>query len=260
MLRKRIIFARIDSDGFFNQSRNFRLQRVGDLGWLERNYRFQEIALSLDELIVLNASRKGKGMVEFAGMISRLVDDVFVPLAAGGGIGCMEDAKVLFENGADKVVLNSALWERGDFVRELVGHYGTQSVVASVDYRRIDEREVVFIRDGGEALEMGLEEYLSYVEELGVGEIYLNSIDRDGTGFGYDMETVGRVGEMGLGCPLIVAGGAGNEGHLIEGLRLPGVSAVATANLFNFVGDGLPVARRKIVASGENIANWDAHF
>jgi cyclase len=259
MLRKRIIFALIYSDGFFNQSRNFRLQRVGDLEWLEKNYCFQDIAFSLDELIVLNASRKQKGMVEFAAMIRRLVDDVFVPLAAGGGIRCMEDAKALFDNGADKIVLNSALWEQVELVRELVGHYGTQSVVASVDYRRSSEKEVVFIRDGTQALELSLEDYLAHVEGLGVGEIYLNSMEKDGTGFGYDLATSGRAGGL-VQIPLIIAGGAGNEDHLIEGLQLPGVNAVATANLFNFVGDGLPVARRKILESGQNIANWDANL
>ncbi len=258
MLRKRIIFALIYSDGFFNQSRNFRLQRVGDLTWLERNYRFQNIAFSLDELVVLNASRQRKDMAAFGAMISRLVDDVFVPLAAGGGIRSMEDAKTLFDNGADKIVLNSALWEQQDLVRELAGHYGAQSVVASIDYLGSGDREVVAIRDGAETLEMPLADYLGHVEGLGVGEIYLNSIDRDGTGFGYDMETLRRLAGM-VGVPLIIAGGAGNESHLLEGLQTPGVSAVATANLFNFVGDGLPVARRKILESGENIANWDVN-
>lgn len=258
MLRKRIIFALIYSDGYFNQSRNFRLQRVGDLTWLERNYRFQNIASSLDELVVLNASRKQKGMEQFAAMISRLVDDVFVPLAAGGGIGSMDDAKMLFDNGADKIVLNSALWEQEDLVHGLVGEYGAQSVVASIDYRKMEAKEVVFIRDGSQALEIPLVDYLHHVQGLGVGEIYLNSMDQDGTGFGYDLETIGRL-QGSCDIPLIIAGGAGNEAHLIEGLRTPGVNAVATANLFNFVGDGLPIARRKIVESGENIANWDAN-
>lgn len=258
MLRKRIIFALIYSDGYFNQSRNFRLQRVGNLEWLEKNYRFKDIAFSLDELIVLNASRKEKGMADFAAMINRLVDDVFVPLAAGGGIRSMKDAKALFGNGADKIVLNSALWEQEELVRELVRNYGTQSVVASVDYRKVGDRDVVFIKDGSEALDMLLDDYLAYVEGLGVGEIYLNSIDKDGTGFGYDFETIERV-EAQVNIPLIIAGGAGNEDHLMQGLLRPAVNAVATANLFNFVGDGLPVSRRKIFESGLNIANWDAN-
>ena len=257
MLRKRIIFVLIYSDGYFSQSRNFRLQRVGNLEWLEKNYCFKDIAFSLDELIVLDASRKGRRMAEFAAMVNRLVDNVFVPLAAGGGILCMEDAKTLFDNGADKIVLNSALWKQQELVKELVSHYGTQSVVASIDYRKVGNKDVVFIKDGSEALEISLANYIAHVEGLGVGEVYLNSIDRDGTGFGYDFETIEKV-EKEVKIPLIIAGGAGNEDHLMKGLLRPAVNAVATANLFNFLGDGLPVARGKILKSGLNIANWDA--
>jgi cyclase len=89
-----------------------------------------------------------------------------------------------------------------------------------------------------------------------VGEIYLNSIDKDGTGFGYDFDVIKNVSKR-LNKPLIIAGGAGNENHLIEGLKLADVSAVATANLFNFIGDGLPNARKKIIQSGENLADWN---
>ena len=80
MLRKRIIFTLLYDSGFFTQSRNFRLQKVGNLNWLENNYQFQKIAFSLDELIVINASRININMIDFAQMVSRLVNDVFIPI------------------------------------------------------------------------------------------------------------------------------------------------------------------------------------
>ena len=79
-----------------------------------------------------------------------------------------------------------------------------------------------------------------------LGKFILTRWDQDGTGFGYDFEGIQEIFGF-VNRPLIIAGGAGNETHLIEGLKLPGVSAVATANLFNFIGDGLPNARRKIL-------------
>jgi cyclase len=97
------------------------------------------------------------------------------------------------------------------------------------------------------------------VQSLGVGEIYLNSIDKDGTGFGYDFETIYNLSSK-INIPLIIAGGAGNEIHLIEGLEINHVNAVATANLFNFIGDGLPNARKKILINNQNIANWDVNY
>lgn len=236
-------------------SRNFRLQKVGNLNWLERNYKFQNIAFSLDELIVLNATKENKSINEFATMISNLVDDVFIPIAAGGGIRSIEDAELLFNNGADKIVLNSLLIENPSIVSELVHKYGSQSIVACIDYKTAGDTNEVYIHDGTYKIETTLEEYIDYVLDLDVGEIYLNSIDKDGTGFGYDFDTIKRL-EKNITRPLIIAGGAGNESHLIEGLQVEGVSAVATANLFNFIGDGLPKARKKIIDSDENIARW----
>ena len=237
------------------QSRNFRLQRVGDLRWLERNYQFQRIAFTLDELIVINATRGEKSIQTFAAMISELVNEVFIPLTAGGGIRTMQDAELLFNNGADKILVNSILIEDPGLVKDLVQRYGSQSLVASIDYKVIDGEFIVFIKDGTNRIDMTLFEYIDQLHSLDVGEIYLNSIERDGTGFGYDFDTI-RILEKEIKIPLIIAGGAGNETHLLDGLRLNGVSAVATANLFNFIGDGLPNARKKILQKGLNISNW----
>lgn len=255
MLRKRIIFTLIYSDNFFMQSRNFRLQKVGDLSWLEKNYQFQKIAFSLDELIVLNATKEEKSISKFAKMISELTNDVFIPIAAGGGIRTFEDAALLFNSGADKIVLNTALIMNPKLVESLVVNYGAQSIIASVDYKLNNGIKEVYIKDGTTKIDMALKEYMQYLESMNIGEIYLNSIDKDGTGFGYDFETIRSLKDF-VSLPLIIAGGAGNESHLMEGLKIKGVSAVATANLFNFIGDGLPKARNSFLLNNINIANW----
>mgnify|MGYP000433415025 CR=1 FL=1 len=251
MLRKRLIFTLIYSDGFFNQSRNFRLQKVGDINWLEENYGFKDLAFSLDELIVLDASRGKRDVAKFVKNLSKLAEDVFIPICAGGGIECLDDAKILFDNGADKIILNTAVYDNIGLVTDLVEKYGSQSIVASVDYR-CDE---VFINNGTVKVDKNLEDHLENVELLGVGEIYLNSIDKDGTGFGYDLKTVAKVIEK-IKAPLIIAGGAGNEAHLAQGLNIDCINAVATANLFNFIGDGLPNARAYMIENNCNLVNW----
>jgi len=255
MLRKRIIFTLIYDKGFFMQSRNFRLQKVGNLSWLEKNYKFQAISFSLDELIVMNASKTGKDMDDFSKTISLLRNDVFIPVAAGGGITSLEHAELLFKSGADKIVLNTILYTNPELVKKLIERYGSQSIVASIDYKLVDSNYQVYINDGQTVADISLTNYIKYLELLDIGEIYLNSIEKDGTGFGYDFDLVQSVSQN-ISLPLIIAGGAGNENHLIKGLQIPGVSAVATANLFNFIGDGLPIARRKIIESGENLACW----
>ena len=251
MLRKRLIFSLIYNNGFFTQSRNFRLQKVGDIGWLEKNYGFKDLAFSLDELIVLNASREDKDIMGFAKTLSRLVEDVFIPICAGGGLRCMKDAEILFENGADKIILNTVIYENKDLVVDFIKRYGSQSIVASVDYRKND----VFLRNGTQKIDIKLPDYMDYIDGLGVGEVYLNSMDNDGTGFGYDIETAKKVANN-ISIPLIIAGGAGNENHLLKGLMTDQIDAVATANLFNFIGNGLPRARQSIISNDGNIALW----
>jgi cyclase len=256
MLRKRIIFSLIYSDGYFNQSRNFRLQRVGDEKWLENNYQFSRIAHSLDELILIDATKSKKNILKFSSTISKIVENVFIPICAGGGIRSITDAEILFNSGADKIILNSILFENPNLVLELVEIYGTQSIVASIDYKIKGDSSFVFIKDGTKQVNMDLPSYIEYIQKLGIGEIYLNSIDKDGTGFGYDFETIHKVIDF-INVPLIIAGGAGNESHLIDGLEINYVNAVATANLFNFVGDGLINARIKMFEKGQNIVNWN---
>lgn len=255
MLRKRIIFTLIYCDDYFMQSRNFRLQKVGDLSWLEKNYKFQSIATAIDELVILNASRVNKSIEAFASTISKLVNNVFIPVAAGGGIKKMQDAEILFNCGADKIVLNSNFIENPDFVKELIKCYGSQSVIASVDYKKMNDNLQVFIKDGSFKIESSLKDYIKYLEDLGVGEVYLNSIDKDGTGFGFDLDIVHSILNE-VRVPLIIAGGAGNENHFRDALLISNVDAVATANLFNFVGDGLLKAREYLICNGENIVDW----
>lgn len=236
------------------QSRNFRLQKVGDINWLEKNYQLQRISFSLDELIILDAS-KDKNINEFAKIVSRLTDNIFIPIAAGGGVRNMQDAEILFSNGADKIVLNSALINDNLLVQNITKKYGAQSIVASIDYKRKENVIEIFIADGSKKIDYNLVEYLDYINGLDVGEIYLNSIDQDGTGFGYDFETILSVQDY-IYTPLIIAGGAGNAKHLLQGLQIDKVNAVATANLFNFVNDGFPKARKELLNNQINLPAW----
>jgi len=255
MLRDRLIFSLIYNAGAFMQSRNFRLQRVGDINWLERNYQFNKISFSLDELIIVDATKEIKNIKIFSETVKRLANNVFIPVAAGGGVRDLQGAELLFSSGADKVILNSALYEKPELARSIIEKYGAQSLVASVDYNLVHGSPVVCIKDGSVALAMPLSEYLFFLQKLGVGEILLNSIQQDGTGFGYDITTIQEYSKF-ISVPLMIMGGAGNEKHLLDGLNQNSVSAVVTANLFNFIGSGLPNARKYLLDHNANLASW----
>ena len=259
MLRKRLIFTLIYSNGNFMLSRNFRLQKVGDLNWLEKHYSFKDIAFSIDELLILNATRYEKNIDQFSKTLQNVVSNIYVPVSAGGGIRSLEDAEILFSNGADKIVVNSLLHDNKQCIKDLVEKYGSQSIIASIDYKYENKNLAVYINDGTLKLDIPLEDYLKQVIQLNIGEIYINSIDKDGTGQGYDIERISQLIEN-IEIPVILSGGAGNASHLIEGINIPSVDAVATANLFNFIGDGLPKARSIMIQNNINLAKWDREW
>ncbi len=238
-------------------SRNFRLQRVGDINWLTRHYNFKNISHSIDELIVLDVTRKNRNIVIFAEMLKKLVNHVFVPIGAGGGIHSVESAALLLQSGADKLVINSILHTDSTVINELSKTFGNQCIVTSIDFKRPNGGEcVIYYNKGQEAADISLKEAVRKAVDSGSGEIMINSIEKDGTGNGYDLRAVDSI-ECSVEVPLIISGGAGNVRHLIEGLQTKGVDAVATANLFNFVGNGLPLARSEMISNRLDLAKWD---
>ncbi len=237
-------------------SRNFRLQRVGDFNWLKTNYVFSNISLSIDELIVLDVSRQNRDPYTFCEHLKRVSEDCFMPIAAGGGVRSIEDADRLLCSGADKIVVNSPLYSNQDLIKSLAERFGQQCIVASIDIKRDTGNDYhMWVENGGRLLENNASFWLRKISKLPVGEIYLNSMDRDGTGQGYDLDIINNLPSH-LHVPIILAGGAGNSRHLAQGLADPRVDAVATAHLFNFVGDGLYQARRKLIAAGVELPIW----
>ena len=256
MLKKRLIFTLLYDSGSFMLSRNFRLQRVGDIEWLNTNYDFSKIAGFIDELIVLDITRENRDISTFSHALKRLTLGCFVPIAAGGGVRSLDDARLLLCSGADKLVLNTPLFDDKTLVRVLAREFGQQCLVGSVDVIKNVSHEYSIVTGSGDRLVEGSakKQLISLLKEP-VGELYLNSIDQDGTGQGYDLGLLDLIPENCV-TPIILAGGVGNAGHLMEGFVHPRVDAVATANLFNFMGNGLQLARESLVTEGHNLATW----
>jgi len=255
MPKKRLIFTLLYQEDAFYLSRNFRLQRVGDLEWLSKNYEFSAVANSIDELIILDVSRGERNIDAFCNTVAEISANCFIPLALGGGITTAAEADRLISSGADKLVLNTTLTRDPDFVTRLIDTYGSQCIIASIDYRIENGACTVYINQGQERMGFSLESYLCRLEQLKVGEIYLNCIDHDGTGTGYHLDSLEMLPRS-FNMPLIIAGGAGNQKHLLQGLDCSQIDAAATANLFNFVGDGLPRSRAYLLENGVSMARW----
>lgn len=255
MLKKRLIFTLLYADGFFWLSRNFRLQKVGNLKWLLENYKFENISSSIDELVILNVSRTNRSIDELRMVVNELSKLVLVPIAAGGGVKSVDDAKRLIQFGADKCVINSLLFDDPISVKLISDELGASAIVASLDYRLSTSGNYSFLHKGN-SIEIGAQTFsspcfrwLSYV-----GELYLTSVDRDGTGQGYDLEILNFCHSLNL--PIIMSGGVGSSKHFLDGFDDHRISGVSTAHLFNFIGNGLIDARRYLISEGVELAKW----
>lgn len=253
MLKKRLIFTLLYKNGSFLLSRNFRLQRVGDIQWLFKNYHFENISDAIDELIVLNLDEDETKIPDFIQALEEMVSHCMIPVAAGGQIRNLETAAALLAHGADKLVVNTPCFTQPELISELVSCYGSQCIVASVDWKESDQPKV-FSHSATQNQGL-LHNHLLRLKELNVGEIYLNAIHRDGTGQGYDFEALKVIPDH-WNIPLIVAGGAGHSSHLSLALKNPLIDAAATANLFNFVAGGLANARRELLENGAKLASF----
>ena len=256
MLKKRLIFTLLWQKSLFQLSRNFSLQAAGNLQWVRKHYELTSISRSIDELVLLNVARVDRQPDAFCQDISQLSAFCFMPIAAGGGIHSVEDAFRLLDAGADKLVVNSVLFSEPRLVRELVHVFGTQSIVASLDYKCTPKGREVLTHKGKQSVGLLLEDAVRQAEDLGVGELYITSIDRDGTGQGYDLEALSLVSNS-CHVPVIASGGVGDFRHLLEGLQLKNVTGASTANIFNFLGDGLTKARKFIEDNGVQLAHWN---
>lgn len=257
MAKPRMCFTLLYADGSFHLSRNFNLQAVGNFDWLMENYEFESIARSIDELVILNVGRGEIDWSDYIQTVQNLVRHCFMPVAVGGGVSCAERAKLLFANGADKIVLSSAFFNNPALVGDLVRSYGAQSIVASLDFKRNESGIAkLFISHGMEETSLDLAAGVVHAAKLGAGELYLTSIDRDGTGMGYDLAALDLAFQS-CDLPIIAAGGADTYDRLAEGIRSGFASAVSTSHLFNFMCDGLKDARKQLIADGIPLSHWN---
>ena len=236
MLKNRLIACLVVKAGIVVQSIGF--NRYLPVGKPEIAAEYLN-SWGVDEIILvdIDASLEGRGP-NFE-MIERVSKKCFVPLTIGGGINSVEIMKQVVRCGADKIAINSAAANNPELIRAGANVLGDQCIVVSVDARRKknhggcdDEYEVV-INNGKESIGIDPVTFSLKCEELGAGEILLNSVDCDGSKKGFDLDLIRSVSNV-LKIPLIALGGAGHPEHFAKALINGGATAVAAGNYFNF--------------------------
>lgn len=190
-----------------------------------------------DEITFLDVSASKDGRGTMLDVVRRTAEEVFVPLTVGGGVRSVEDVRVLLEAGADKISVNSSAIARPELIAEIADAFGSQVLVLSLDARRNPEAATpsgfeVTTHGGTQGTGMDALEWVRRAEELGAGEILINSMDADGTRDGYDIDMTSRIREI-VKVPIIASGGAGTVQDFVAGAKA-GADALLAASVFHF--------------------------
>lgn len=189
-----------------------------------------------DEIVVLDIDASREGREPNYELVAEIAGEAFMPVAYGGGVRTLGQMRRLIRSGVEKVVVNSAAVESTSVLSEGAAVFGSQAIVAGIDVKRtlLGGYRVVAKSSTVEA-RVGLDEHLARLVAAGAGEIFLNSVDRDGMMGGYDLDLIRKVA-LRVTVPVVACGGAGKLEHLSEAIRDGGASAVAAGSLFVFHG------------------------
>jgi cyclase len=205
-----------------------------------------------DELVFYDITASSSQRDTMVDVVARTAEEVFIPLTVGGGVRSLEDARRLLRVGADKVSVNSAAVGRPEIIDEVAATFGAQCMVLGMDVRRTGRTASGYeVYTHGGRTETGIDalEWAAEGERRGAGEIVLNSMDRDGTREGFDLDLTRMVVDT-VGIPVVASGGVGSLAHLVEGAMVGGADAVLAASIFHFGESTVAEAKAALAAAG----------
>ncbi len=205
------------------------IRDVGDPVEFAKYYNDEEV----DELIFLDIGASYKSKEIMLDVVNKVSNEVFIPLTVGGGIRSIDDIRKALNAGADKVTLCTSAIENPSLLSEGSYSFGSQCIVLSVDAKKNEDKWYAYTHGGRFNSGLDALEWVKKAEQLGAGEILLNSIDKDGTYEGYDIELTKKVHEL-VNIPVIASGGAGEMKHLLDVIVEGKADAVLLASLLHF--------------------------
>ncbi len=190
----------------------------------------------VDELIFLDIDASKKGQEPDYGLIKDIATECFMPFCYGGGISQVDQIQKIIASGAEKVALNTAAHRNPALVEEAAKVFGSSTIVVSIDYKKnLFGKPTVFIEGGRKSTKIHPLSYARDMEDRGAGEIMINSIERDGTMQGYDLEMIENIAAA-VSIPVIACGGAKGSGDIAKVMQIEGISAAAAGSMFVFQG------------------------
>ncbi|MBU2739227.1 imidazole glycerol phosphate synthase subunit HisF [Acidithiobacillus concretivorus] len=202
-----------------------------------------------DELTFLDISASYEQRGTLAEVVSAVAAQVFIPLTVGGGVRSVEDIRTLLLAGADKVSINSAAVKEPELVRAAARRFGNSCIVVAIDAKRVDDHWEVFTHGGRHSTGLNAITWAQQMADYGAGEILLTSMDRDGTGLGFDLELTRAVSDA-VPVPVIASGGVGAIEHFAEGIVQGHADAVLAASVFHFGQFRIAEVKAEMVKAG----------
>lgn len=249
MLKTRVIGVLIVKAGRVVQSLKF--SRYLPVGKPEISVEFLN-KWGIDEIVLLDIDASAQKRAPDFNLINRCSKYCQVPFSVGGGIRDIEQMAKLLQSGADKIVVNSEFLVRPGLITEGSRRFGSQCMIVSID--SVSEKKGEYsvrashVQPG---LKLNPKDIAKQAEDAGAGEIFLNSVDRDGQKNGYDLDLLAEV-RGAVNIPVIICGGVGHVDHLIEGINRR-ASAVAAANFFHFIEHSVVITKRALVENGQEV-------
>lgn len=189
----------------------------------------------VDELVFLDIDASVKGTPIPFKLLKEIAEECFMPLSFGGGIKTIDDIRQIIQIGIEKVIIGSEVFENPEFLKQAVSEFGSSSICVSLDVKRTPSGEYrLWTKSGTKSTDLNPIDFAQELDQLGVGELFIHSIDHEGTRSGYDLELIRSIHEV-VKIPVIASGGAGTVDHLCEAIGI-GASAVAAGSLFIFHG------------------------
>ena len=186
-----------------------------------------------DEICFLDISASIENRRTIINIVSKTAEKVFIPLTVGGGVSSVKDIRNLLNAGADKVSINTAAILNEKLIQEASERFGSQCVVGAVDVKMISNDWIVYSHGGTKKTSINAIKWMKKLENLGVGEILLTSMDKDGTKDGFDLELLKKASDE-LSIPVIASGGVGKLRHFKDGVILGKANALLAASVFHF--------------------------
>ncbi|HEX5470481.1 MAG TPA: imidazole glycerol phosphate synthase cyclase subunit [Lacipirellulaceae bacterium] len=245
MLRRRLITVLTFNEGVLFRTKLFEPDYRYTLNFVD--------AWSVDEVVLLDVSRTGRPLRErtsFFETIEQFTRRCFVPLTVGGGIRSLEDVRCALAAGADKVVVNTGALSEPEFITQISSAYGSQCVVLSIDTRKESSGGYrVYGCFGTAPTERTVGEWAREGVSRGAGEIFVTSIERDGSLHGYDLDLCRKVTDA-VNAPVLICGGAGNWSHFVAGIKEGRADGVCTTNIYHFTETAIKSAKSYLHAAG----------